>query len=321
MEVLSLGKNKIVYDKIHLLEHLHLTVFGDISLDTTHTGELVQSKEGPFPVFRTLQTETQLGMSAHIARNIRELNSRVLLIGNLPPMYRDVKGVQTLSTGDEVSQKVRYRAEGRTVFRDDHDVIASTPQLIPRLSEYETMIGQTDGIVVNSYDKGLVNFISSRNFLRIARERNIPTTVRMRVTENAHGKDLAQVFGDYGQLILGADDATHLLGGKKQVDVRANLVEMKRYFRCLRLLVSTGTGLIGIDETNQINELTGVEMPLVDRTGVRDTVTAVAALSYAAGLFQTDQLPIIQAAAEVVLRKPGLATCSTAELVERLVFT
>ena len=167
-------------------------VIGDIMLDTYVFGTINRiSPEAPVPVVETLNVQNKLGGAANVALNLTSLGASVMLAGVLGNddegkqiedllKSNDIELIKVISSTNRPStQKLRIIADGHQVMRVDNEKtddisISNSEKLINRLKEILTNI---DGVILQDYNKGVLNKLNIKNIIGVCNSFNIPVYV------------------------------------------------------------------------------------------------------------------------------------------------
>ncbi|GAA4017476.1 D-glycero-beta-D-manno-heptose-7-phosphate kinase [Hymenobacter fastidiosus] len=179
-------------DLFTAFNRLTVLIVGDVMMDAYVWGKVGRiSPEAPVPVVNVSRTEQRLGGAANVALNVQALGATPLLcavvgtdpggdhlIGLLQDRQLSADGI-VRSPYRPTTVKQRILAAGQHLLRIDSEVETDLNNEEARLLEqrYETLLQQADVVIFEDYDKGVLNAGSIAHFIRLARQRGIPTVV------------------------------------------------------------------------------------------------------------------------------------------------
>jgi D-glycero-beta-D-manno-heptose-7-phosphate kinase len=155
-----------------LSRHTRILVVGEMILDEFIWGKVSRiSPEAPVPVVEVIKESYNAGGSANVARNLRELIDHVHMLGlaghdhdasvlralleeqkidldcvETDPTYRTIRKTRVVARTQQV---VRVDRESRTTF--------TQAQRDRVLTRFRGLLPQLDAIVIEDYDKGLID--------------------------------------------------------------------------------------------------------------------------------------------------------------------
>ncbi|MEV0379268.1 D-glycero-beta-D-manno-heptose 1-phosphate adenylyltransferase [Nonomuraea sp. NPDC050643] len=301
-------------------------VVGDVMLDSWLHGSVKRlAQEAPVPVMSLEATEDAPGGAANTAANLVALGARVRLVGVVgddacgDKLERSLRllGVETdLLTvpGRRTAHKRRLVAGGQLTARYDEEDLDGIPgeaerELLGRVAE---AVAGADVVIACDYGGGVFTPAVRRALA------GLPLLV-----VDAHAvapwRECAPavVLPNYAEVV-------RLLGdGGETIDRPAYLVA-----RSDRLLELTGAGMVvtTLDGEGTLLHRGGSPpyrtyarpAPQHMATGAGDTYTAAFALWLAGGATPEEAAQAAQAAASVVVRRPGTAVCTRHELLRAL---
>ena len=295
-------------------------VVGDLILDRYIQGESSRmSREAPVPVVLTRSIEERLGGAANAAANVAALGAHTTLIGfigrdaageSIRKLLTD-SGVQAdliESEDAETTVKSRILSKNQQLLRLDNERGSYSDAELARLYEhYKVHLDVADVVVLSDYAIGAMR--EARKLVTAAREANKPVFVDPRQRnflcyEGATA--LTPNYAEFRAVVGPCDDLATLerLGLKLKEDLSLSA-----------LFVTRGEdGMSLLEDAEHIYHLHAQAREVYDVTGAGDTVIAVLATAYAAGMSLVETMRLANQAAGLVVAKSGTATVSYEEL-------
>lgn len=304
-----------------------IIVLGDIMLDQYIWGKVQRiSPEAPVPIIEVQSEEFRLGGAANVALNLCALGARVELVGicgkdSHAKTIKQLLKKQKLSTegifGDAerpTTLKTRIGAASQQIVRID---LEQTNELNNALAQeliayLETLIPQCDALVIEDYDKGLLNAAMIAEVLQLCHKHAVPVAVDPKQKN----------FFCYQQVEIFKPNFAELQGslGKSlasEEDFISSAAKLRSEMNAKFLVVTRGSkGMYIFDGSEQPTCLPSFAREVFDVSGAGDTVISALCLAY---LFARDIVSaalIANHAAAVVVAKHGTATANPVEIME-----
>ena len=295
-------------------------VVGDVMLDRYWFGDVERiSPEAPVPVVKIARSEERPGGAANVARNAAALGAQATLLsatGDDEPAdallrMLAAEGVRTSFLRDAaLTTTVKLRVIGRQqqLLRIDFETAPSHELLASKLADFDTLLADTDAVVLSDYGKGGLAHIATM----IGRAR-------------AAGKPvLVDPKGEDWDKYRGATLVTPNRGELRQVAGRwRDEADLERRAQTLRRELELGALLVtrseeGMSLYSDAGTLTipAQAREVFDVSGAGDTVIATLGALLAAGAPLPDAVAIANRAAGIVVGKLGAATVSPDELAD-----
>lgn len=306
---------------------LPILVVGDVMLDRYLYG-LTQriSPEAPVPIVNLIEQRDRVGGAANVALNLKGLGANVGL-GGIVGEDESGKKLQEILHKNHIithfieSPSIPTILKQRIISQDHQLIRLDIEQFIPFLlaealhealssAFYQKHYG---GIILSDYGKGTISS-HQRNWIRAAKNHGIPIFV------DPKGND----FSHY-------QHATLLTPNRKEFEIVAGVCatedELIQKARAIikelsldGLLITRGAeGMTYVCQTDENTfHLPAIAEEVYDVTGAGDTVIAVVAASYVAGMSMREAVRLANLAAGVVVRKMGTAPISLQELQKTL---
>jgi rfaE bifunctional protein kinase chain/domain len=321
MHRLSLERTAAILDAA---SGVRVLVVGDVMLDVYLRGAATRiSPEAPVPVVRVEEQWRALGGAANVAANVTALGAGCQLIGCVgddqpgadlvseATRQGIVADAMVVAPGRPTTVKTRIMARHQQVARYDQetdaDLTAATAAAV--LATVRSMLGHTDVVILEDYNKGMLTAPVIRGVLDAAREAGRPVIVdpKLRNFFDYHG---ATVFKpNQGELAAA-------LRTPVQTGNAAWLAEVRGQLGCQHLLVTLGEdGMELLTSGNELLRVPAVARSVYDVSGAGDTVTAVLAVAMAAGASVVEAALLANYAAGIEVGKAGVATVSPEELL------
>lgn len=291
-------------------------VIGDIMLDTYVFGAINRiSPEAPVPVVETLNVQNKLGGAANVALNLSSLGASVMLAGVLG---RDKEGKQIedliknnnielikiiSSTNRPSTQKLRIIADGHQVMRVDKEKtddinISNSEKLICRLKE---ILADIDGVILQDYNKGVLNKFNIENIIGVCNSLNIPVYVDPKEKN----------FFQYKNTRLVKPNLSEFCAAMNQEKLTKDFAfDLIKKLDCEILLITKGSeGISLFDKSNHFQSPTYARK-IHDVSGAGDTVIATFALCDVCNVDYKTSAEIANQAAGIVCEEVGVVPVS-----------
>ncbi len=307
--------------------HLKVLVIGDSMVDTYLTGKVERmSPEAAVPILNVQQESHRLGGAANVALNLQSLGANVTLatvIGNdrVGKMFCELMSQEGLDPAHTIAipdrpttQKKRVMSGASHLLRMDYedDSLISPEHSRSFLAQAVEMSSTIDLLVIEDYDKGLLNKQLIDDLLTAARQADIPVCVdpKFRNFDHYQSVDFLKPNLIEFQKALGIFDSVPSGEyGKLLRDLRARL-----HVRDIMLTL----GSQGIHyQSNRVNQLFPVKKRQVaDVSGAGDTVMAIASLAFTLGLEPEFIAELSNLGGGIVCESPGVVPISKPRLME-----
>ncbi len=310
---------------------LRVIVLGDLMLDTWVEGHVDRiSPEAPIPVLRIDRRREMLGGAGNVARNIAALGACAILIGILGEdaagrRFSEILGAlgpSTSSGGIEgrlvasasapTTVKTRYLAAGQQILRVDEETAEPAPEAVARhvIDAFDGALAAADAVILSDYAKGALTEEVLAHAVGAARRAN------KRVIADPKNRDFSRYRGvsvlTPNRLealaatgIDCADEASTERAGRRVLETA----------EAEAVIVTRGAeGLSLIPREGMASHVPSRARGVFDVSGAGDTLVAALALALASGMPLLEAAQLANAAAGVVVAKPGTATLSAREL-------
>jgi D-beta-D-heptose 7-phosphate kinase/D-beta-D-heptose 1-phosphate adenosyltransferase len=304
---------------------------GDVMLDEFVYGEVSRiSPEAPAPVIAVQRSETNIGGSGNVARNIASLGARCIFVGLIgeddagktlkAALAREslIESVLISDPARPTTRKVRFVSEHFST----HMLRADWEKASPAAADIEQklidailpLLSRADIVLLSDYAKGVLTARVIRNVIDAARKlgkRVIvdPKSVNFAIYRGAtlltpNRKEFAEATrsraDSQAAIATAAQDAMQL------ADCEAMLVTQSEY------------GMTLVPRNGEVIHVPAHSVKVRDVSGAGDTVVAALAVALATGADWETALRIANAAAAVAVGKKGTAIVTAREIRERI---
>jgi D-beta-D-heptose 7-phosphate kinase/D-beta-D-heptose 1-phosphate adenosyltransferase len=302
-------------------------VVGDLMLDEYLDGRVSRiSPEAPVPVHLVTGASYSAGGAANVARNIKLAGGEPVLFGTFgrdeaAERLRAILAADGVATdhvlvldGRPTIRKTRVTANHQQLVRIDWEEVSDLPAdaraaILAAVAEQEL-----DAIVLSDYGKGVLGEAMTRDVLRLARERGVPSVV------DPKGDDYAR----YGAAFLITPNHKEAIEAARSKAAAQWAPErlartLQASVGCTHVLVTLGPkGMVLVSGGDAAARYLPAEAREVyDVSGAGDTVVAVMALAIGAGEAPAQAMVTANVAAGRVVEKWGTQPITRSELEAR----
>ncbi|MBL8861770.1 MAG: bifunctional hydroxymethylpyrimidine kinase/phosphomethylpyrimidine kinase [Planctomycetes bacterium] len=314
---------------------LCVAVLGDVIADHwLHASPSRLSREAPVLVLRHEREELACGGAANVARNLRAMGARVALFGatGLDASGReiaaalaaegvDVAGLEAVP-GWTTPAKTRVlaaepRRNPQQILRIDREPSAPLDPAARSRAALRTVarLGEFDALLLSDYEYGAVGVEAAEAARAFTAAGRVAVLDPRRGLERFRGA-LTALTPNVGELAAFARRPEALLAAPRELSAAAR--ELVEAVAPRHLLVTRGNlGMALFDAAEHAAgawvEASG-EGLVTDVTGAGDTAAAAFTLALAAGQGALEAMRAANAAAGIVVMRPGAATCDADEL-------
>ena len=310
-----------------------ILVVGEMMLDEFIWGKVSRiSPEAPVPVVDVVRETFNAGGAANVARNLREFADHVHLIslagtGHDADVLRGIleaRGVAldgvVFDTAYTTIRKTRIVARNQQVVRVDRERRRgfTDAQRAQVLAHFERLLPSLDAIILEDYDKGLLDQSLVDALAKSARAAGKIVTVDPKPTNPIRWHNVTCVTPNRGEAFRFAgrketEPADTALEDTALLEVGAILLEK---WRCDHLLITLSEqGMILFDPAQPPHHIPTRAQEVIDVSGAGDTAIAVFTAALAGGATPREAAEIANHASGIVVAKTGTAVTSRAELL------
>lgn len=305
-----------------------ILVIGDVMLDAYVLGKVTRvSPEAPVPVVALDKKENRIGGAGNVALNLKNLGASPI-IATVVGTDAEGKILEDLFQKRGISSDGLVTSEFRKTTVKTR-VISSKQQLLridsedthPLSSDHEKVLLEKilklmkiglDAIILEDYDKGVLNENNIQRIITEAKKYNIPVTADPKKDNFHHYRGLNLFKPNLKELKEGLNI---------EFNFESNQDALQTAVENLRKAIPHEVSLITLSEHGVFicNDLKQAHIPahkraIADVSGAGDTVIAVATLCYLSGAPLNSIAQISNIAGGMVCEKPGVVSISFEEL-------
>src|SRR4051794_1404631 len=304
---------------------------GDLMLDEFVYGEVSRiSPEAPAPVIAVQRSESNIGGSGNVARNIASLGARCIFIGLIgeddagktlkAALAREslIESVLIPDPARPTTRKVRFVSEhfSTHMLRADWETALPASAAVEQrlIDAVLPLLARADIVLLSDYAKGVLTARVIRNVIDAARK------LGRRVIVDPKSADLAVYRG---ATLLTPNrkefaEATRS-GAGTEAEIAAAARDAMQLADCEALLVTQSEqGMTLVPRNGEPIHVPAHAVKVRDVSGAGDTVAAALAVALAAGADWQTALRTANAAAAVAVGKKGTAVVTRAELRRKI---
>ena len=310
-----------------------ILVVGEMMLDEFIWGKVGRiSPEAPVVVVDVVKETFNAGGAANVARNLREFADHVHLVslagtGHDADILRGLLETRGVVLDDVIFddsyttiRKTRIVARNQQVVRVDRERRRgfTDTQRKQVLAHFERLLPSLDAIILEDYDKGLLDQPLVDALVTAARAAGKIVTVDPKPTNPIRWHDVTCVTPNRGEAFRFAgrkesDPATPALEDSALLEVGAILLEQ---WRCDHLLITLSEqGMILFDPGQPPHHIPTRAQEVIEVSGAGDTAIAVLTAALAGGATPREAAEIANHASGIVVAKTGTAITSREELL------
>jgi D-beta-D-heptose 7-phosphate kinase/D-beta-D-heptose 1-phosphate adenosyltransferase len=305
---------------------------GDVMLDNFVYGEVVRiSPEAPAPVIAVSREDVVIGGAGNVARNIASLGARCVFLGvigddlagkTLKSAFAAagsrIKAQLVIDGTRPTTRKLRFVSEHHSthMLRADWELArpidSSTEAAL--LKQAFAAMPSAGAVVVSDYAKGVLTPRVIRAVIERANKLGKPVVVDPKGRDFSIYRGATVITPNRKELA----ESTRLPVATMQ-EVTAAAVALARVVASQAVLVTLSEdGMLLQERRGKPVHVPAYSARVRDVSGAGDTVAAVLAVMLAVGADFEAAMRAANAAASVVVEKPGTATLSAAELRSRI---
>lgn len=303
-----------------------IAIIGDVMLDKYINGDIErQSPEAPVPVLDVSSETIKLGGAANVALNVQALSATPLLIGligtgangMLITNSLEEKGIRSQLFQDSTRRttvKTRVLCANEHLIRvdseDKHSIHQRLEQEIVNYISTELTADNTDAIILQDYNKGLLKDSLISSIIKHGKSQGIPIIVDPKV-DNFYAYKGVTLFKPNKremELALGHPiDTQILIKGKDMEKLYAEL-------DCSILLTTLSSdGIIYFDGVKK-EQVPTVKIDVADVCGAGDTVVSICACGIASGMNPKEISILANIGGSQVCESPGVVSVNAKRL-------
>ncbi len=302
---------------------------GDVMLDRfVHCDMERISPEAPVPILRLRGTREMLGGAGNVASNVAALGGTAVLAGLVgqdaagDAVRRLLRGVPRLVSAavDTPSRpttcKTRFIAVNQQVVRADEESLAAVTaaEEAGLLNAVRAWIGRVGAVVLSDYGKGALAPGLVAQVVGLARAAGVPVFVDPKSPDFTHYRGATCITPNLKELAAAAGMA---VDGEDAIVQAARRVLAQAEAGAI-LATRSEKGMTLVEASGAVQSVPARARAVFDVSGAGDTVIAALALCCAAGRTLAQAMHVANAAASVVVSKPGTATATVQEVMQEL---
>ncbi len=276
--------------------NIHIVVIGDIMLDSYIEGSVTrQSPEADVPIILQNNNRHMLGGAANVCLNITSLGAKCSLISAIGmdstgKRLSDLLAKQTSIITKDIlkvdgritTQKTRIIADGKYIARVDSettdDLSETDSNLIANKVEELLEKEKIDLLLLQDYDKGVLNNISISKILAVAKKHKLPVSVDPK-KKNFRAYQSCSIFKpNLNEL------ASSLKINKESKDYALWISNLQQELNSEITVVTLGENGLLIANQKELYHIHGLQADNIDVCGAGDAVIAALSISYCKNL-------------------------------------
>ncbi len=303
-------------------------VIGDVMLDRYFWGDVGRiSPESPVPVVRVNEKTLTLGGAGNVAKNLKGLNCKQILLGvkgddsngaSLQDILKKerIKNVLIPLKSHPTTTKTRILGQNQQLLLLDEENSKEIPKKILKelLDNFDKALPEADVVIISDYGKGIFNFDAVQHIIKRCRSKKVATFVDPKGVSWERYSGATCVTPNTAELNLIApfpeDDETILESQAGKVIAKYDLDYM---------LVTRGPKGIALFRNGRpaIHIATHAR-EVYDVSGAGDTVIASLSAAFGSGLKMSEAAALANIAGGIVIGKVGTQPILESELKQAL---
>ncbi len=320
------SKHRLI-ELLNSFRHKRIAVVGDVMLDEYLVGDVNRiSPEAPVPIVNIHSESIRPGGAANVANNILSLNGEPVLLGVIGKdiagsrLRKEIKryGMETFLVEDKTrftTVKTRIIAHHQQIARVDKEIQETVKDSTnDRIISYlKKIIGELDGIIMEDYNKGLLNARLIREIVDIGNRYGKVVTADPKFDNFFEYRDVS--------LFKPNEREVESILGMKIDDGNLDGVEsvlLERLNDSPVIMTRGELGMVVFESARKAFIIPTNAKEISDVTGAGDTVIAVATLALVSGANVKESAVLANNAAGVKVSKFGAVPVTFEELKEAL---
>jgi rfaE bifunctional protein kinase chain/domain len=293
-------------------------VVGDVMLDRYWFGEVSRiSPEAPVPVVKVDRMEARPGGAANVARNAAALGTQVTLLSvigddeagaTLEGLLAEERIPASLHRDSGITTTVKLRVIGRQqqLLRIDFETWPSHEVLASKLADFQTMLPDSDLVILSDYGKGGLAHIE--RMIGLAKDQGKAVLV------DPKGDDYTRYRGATVLTPNRAEFREVVGRWKDETELAEKAQRLREQLDLGALLVTRSEEGMSLFEAGGSLHVPTVAREVYDVSGAGDTVIATLGVMLAAGASLEEAVRTANRAAGIVVGKLGTAVAYPEEL-------
>ena len=301
-----------------------ILVIGDLMLDTYLIGQSNRiSPEAPVPIIEVNKVEHNLGGAANVALNLSSLGCKVSLVGLIGDdpegqVFRALLDKSNIDFTSLVESENRPTTVKSRIISHDQQVIRTDREITLDLSDESnnelititsSAIENVDAVILEDYNKGVLNPFSISKIINIAKKLNKPIYVDPKVKN----------FDLYKNVRLFKPNLSEFRTFcKENTSLRKDGFELKKNLNADILMVTRSAEGVSLFVDTDYHDIPTKARKVHDVSGAGDTVIATFTLSDLSGATPEESVVLSNFAAGRVCEELGVVPISLAMLNEMI---
>ncbi|HQU73845.1 MAG: D-glycero-beta-D-manno-heptose-7-phosphate kinase [Calditrichaeota bacterium] len=325
----------VSFTKTRLQEIMHrgigrnIMVVGDLMIDRYLWGSVSRiSPEAPVPIINIADEETRFGGAANVANNLIGLNAIPIVVGVVGQdtwgeVFRNKLREKGLTAdglitdpGRPTTLKTRIIGNNQHIARVDSEAVTGiSPETVSRILSYvESVIGDTDAIILQDYNKGVMVPELIAGVIAIANRHGVRTTVDPKFDNFLTYRDVTLFKPNRKE----AEEAlAHRIDSEESTREAGRLLLEKLNAEAVLITLSE-KGMALFQRNQQPFFEKSRARKVADVSGAGDTVIATITYALAAGATMQEAVSMANHAAGVVCGEVGVVPIVHKELIEAI---
>lgn len=318
--------------KIEGFRNKKVLIVGDVMVDEYMWGKVNRiSPEAPIPIVSVKEKDSRLGGAANVALNVSALGAEAIMCSVIGKdekgsVFKDLLHERKLSsegiiesTLRKTTVKTRIISSGQHLLRvdeeDSHPIDSKhSEELYNRIKSLVNKY-TIDVIIFEDYDKGVLSQHLIEKLTKLAKEKNIFTTVDPKKNN----------FLDYRNISLFKPNLKEFSEGVKTDIDKHELDKLKSHAQTFInnqdieiLMITLSEKGVFIADNKNMHHFPAEIRDISDVSGAGDTVISVASLLLASGAELTEIAQVSNIAGGLVCEKTGVVPINPDELIAEL---
>ncbi len=300
---------------------VNLLVVGDVMLDRYYLGPAHRiSPEAPVQVINVADVEERPGGAANVAVNANGLGAGVTLLGlvgaddsaGVLERLLSARGVEcrfVTVAGSPTIIKSRVMSRGQQLLRLDFEDGFSDAPLTTLEQTFDELLPRVDAVVLSDYAKGCLERVGV--LIASARKAGKPVFVDPKSADFSRYRGASVLTPNFSEFTAVAGACADNTGIEQKGEA------MRRALDLDAVLVTRGDEGMSLVHDDGAVHLSAEAHEVYDVTGAGDTVLAVLAGAFCAGVSLAEATRLANCAAGLAVEKAGTAAVAVAELRHR----
>jgi len=305
---------------------VRIMVAGDVMLDRYVWGTVDRiSPEAPIPVVLVKDRTHRLGGAGNVAANLASLECRTTLAGLLGVdragekigemlAARNIRDKSLRHATIPTVSKTRVMGGAQQVVRldDEQPDLISSKNRDELLAIWSAEIPSTDVVILSDYGKGVLEKYTIRQCIHWCREKETPVFIDPKQADWSVYSGATCITPNIVEFAQAC-----AVTGLDPDALEASAASLAQYYNIGHLLVTRGSaGMALFDKNGQIASVQAMARDVYDVSGAGDTVIALIAAGFAAGLEMANAMEMANIGAGEVVGRVGTYALSRQELTQ-----